>query len=310
MRNHRPRPTIRIFLCAVALALLAPTVQANGQGVTSTASAVQPAALPADQPAYKLLDGVPYRTVDGQILTCDLYVPQGEGPFPTVLFVHGGGWSGGDRKQLRRQASFLAERGFFGMAIDYRLAPAYPSPASFEDAQAAVVWLRSHASQYHLDPNRIAAVGSSAGGHLAAMLGVSSGPQSNPATKVEAVVSFNGIFDLNTMPPSAMVEKFIGSPCSTALDRCKSASPIAYVQSGLPPFLILHGTADKTAPYAQATSMVATLQAAHDSATLFTADGAPHTFWAQDRWMNPSFDAMYQFLVGKIARRSVTSPAH
>jgi acetyl esterase/lipase len=305
MHSLRPHPVIRVCLCAAALMFLSACSPAYGQGVTSTPSATQPAA----NSSYKLLDGVPYRTVDGQILACDLYVPQGEGALPVVLFVHGGGWSGNDRKQLRRQAAFLAERGFFGMAIDYRLAPEHPSPASFEDAQAAVAWLRDHASQYHLNPNRIAAVGSSAGGHLAAMLGVFSGPQSNPATKVEAVVAFNGIFDLNTMPPSAMVEQFIGTSCSASLARCKKASPISYVQNGLPPFLILHGTADMTAPYSQATSMVAALHAAHDSATLFTADGAPHTFWAQDHWMNPAFDAMYRFLASTIGQNAVSTPA-
>jgi acetyl esterase/lipase len=306
VHNHRPYTTVCAVLCTVAVVLFATFASARGQAVAPK----PPDAQTAAQLGYKLIDGVPYRTVDGQILACDLYVPPGNGPFPVVLFVHGGGWIAGNRKQLRRQAAFLATRGYFGMAIDYRLAPAYPSPASFQDAQAAVAWLRDHASQYHLDSNHIAAVGSSAGGNLSAMLGATSGPHSSPATAVEAVVSFNGIYDLNTMPPSGMVTKFIGTPCSAALERCKKASPISYVESGLPPFLILHGTADQTAPYTQATSMVAALQAADDSATLFTADGAPHTFWAQPRWMSPSFDAMYRFLAKTIGQNEVSSPAH
>lgn len=283
-----------------------PTVHAQ----TSRPPTPRATAQAEAEPTFKLVQNIPYRAVDNRTLACDLYIPKGNGPFPTVMFLHGGGWSGGDRKQLRRQASFLAERGFFGVAIDYRLAPEHPFPASLEDARGAVAWIREHAAQYQMDPKRIAAVGSSAGGHLAAMLGVGSGSRPNATTVVQAVVAFNGIYDLNAMPPSDMVARFVGSPCAAAPERCKEASPISSVRPGLPPFLLLHGTSDKTAPYTQATSMVAALLAAHDSADLFTAEGAPHTFWNQPRWMDASFRAMGEFLTEKLGEGTALSPAH
>ena len=297
------------LLCA-AVVLLSAGWEHAVHAQASVPQSPSPSTKTTAAPTFRLIDGVPYRTVGNQTLACDLYIPEGQGPFPVALLLHGGGWRGGDRKQLRRQAAFLAERGFFGMAIDYRLAPAYPSPASFDDSRAAVAWLREHAAQYHLDAAHIAAIGSSAGGNLAAMLGVSSGPHSDAGEAVDAVVAFNGIFDLKAMPPSTMVSDFIGKPCSVALQQCKQASPISFVQSGLPPFLILHGTADKTAPYSQATAMVAALQAAHDNAQLFTAEGAPHTFWIQPRWTESSFEAMDNFLKNVFGRNVTYSRDH
>ncbi len=285
--------------CVVALLCFIPESPSLAQTQVAT-----PQASAAS--SYQLVEAVPYRIVDGQTLVCDLYLPKGAGPFPAVLLIHGGGWGAGNRTQLRRQAAYLADRGYFGMAIDYRLAPANPFPAAFDDAQAALVWLKAHAVQYHVDPSRTAAIGSSAGGHLSAMLGVESGRNSSTgqAPGIQAVVAFNGIFDLNAMPPSQMVANFIGNACSDAPQRCKDASPLTFVRPGLPPFLILHGTADQTAPYAQATAFVAALQAAHDPVKLFTAPGAPHTFWSQPKWTEPSFEAMYAFLADTIGHSS------
>ena len=249
---------------------------------------------------YQVLDGIPYRKSSNQTLLCDLYVPAGSGPWPAVLLLHGGGWSGGDRKQLRRQAAYLAERGFFSMAIDYRLAPTHPFPAGLEDARAALAWLKQHAGEYHIEADKVAAVGSSAGANLAAMLGAGSGlsPRSDLVEdpSIQAVVAFNGIFNLSTMAPTEMIARYIGTPCSAAEKLCEQASPEAVIHAVPPPFLLLHGTADQTAPYSQATSMLATLRKAHGKAELFTADGAPHTFWAQTRWTEPSFNAMQAFL--------------
>ena len=88
-----------------------------------------------------------------------------------MVYIHGGGWSGGERTQLRRQAAYLAARGIAGMAIDYRLSGQANYPAALEDCLDAVRWLRANAGKYGVDPARVAAAGSSAGGHLAALLG-------------------------------------------------------------------------------------------------------------------------------------------
>lgn len=267
-------------------------------------------ALARDMPmsstaAFRFIEGTPYAHEGGETLVADLYLPKGMGPFPAALYLHGGGWSGGNRKQLRRQAAFMASHGVAGMAIEYRLDPKYHYPAPLHDAKEAVRWLRKHAAQYNIDPKRIAVVGSSAGGHLAALMGVTQGDSSlegngcckRYSSAVQAVVAFNGIYDLAAMSGRPrMIKNFLGRPCESNPTVCKAASPINHVSNDEPPFLIMHGTADQTAPFAQAKAMVQMLRKSGDTADMFIAPGAPHTFWAQKRWYGPSRDAMQKFL--------------
>jgi acetyl esterase/lipase len=249
-------------------------------------------------------EAVPYEVVGTETLVADLYLPQGKGPYPAVVFIHGGAWRSGTRAQLRGQAALMAENGFFGMAIEYRLAPQYKYPAAIDDASAAVRWLRAHAAEYNIDPDRIAAVGSSAGAHLASLLGtrstpLASGQKHRTATdaSVEAVVAFNGIFDFATWPAADKVSDFLGGQCPEVKEICEEASPMRQVRPGEPPFLLLHGTADETAPYTQATNFQQRLLQNKDSVELFTAPGAPHTFWDKPKWREPSFNSMRDFLV-------------
>src|SRR5436190_17481820 len=109
----------------------------------------------------------------GKALKLDLARPgEGAGPFPAVVCLHGGGWVGGSRKQMGQTIGVLARRGYVAVAPDYRVAPADRFPACVEDCKAAVRWLRRHAKQYNIDPDRIGVVGLAAGGHLACLLGV------------------------------------------------------------------------------------------------------------------------------------------
>jgi acetyl esterase/lipase len=281
------------FLIATACRLLCVSMFASAQNPAPDKSNDSPQ---SDSVKSSIISGVTYAAPDGTPLVADIYEPKGKGPFPGIVFIHGGGWRTGDRQQLRKQAQYMAERGMVGMAIEYRLAPAHPFPAALEDSKAAVVWLREHAKQYHVDKRKIAAIGSSAGGHLAAMLGVESASGKDKKADVQAVVAFNGIFDFEAMPPSTMVSDFLSKPCAEDLTVCKEASPIDHVHPSEPPFLILHGTADKTAPFSQAQAFVDKLKAEGNVAEIFVADGAPHTFWAQPKWQLQSFAAMESFL--------------
>lgn len=258
---------------------------------------------------YTVVPGIPYADPQGTPLLADIYLPKGQGSFPGIVFLHGGGWHNGDRTQLRRQARYMAEHGMVGMAIDYRLAPAHPFPAALNDAKEAVIWLRSHAAEYHVDSGKIAAVGSSAGAYLAAMLGVQSDlAQPGRRTNVQAVVAFNGIFDLEAMPPGTMVSDFLGKPCADAPTLCHQASPTDQISSRGPAYLILHGTADEMAPFAQANDFVEKLKNSNAHVELFTAEGAPHTFWAEPLWREPSFEAMANFLQ-KVFRTTGSQPS-
>jgi acetyl esterase/lipase len=252
-------------------------------------------------PGVKVLRAVPFAQVAGRPLLADIYLPAGAAVVPGIVFIHGGGWRAGDRTQLRRQAIYMAAHGMAGMAPDYRLAPAHPFPAALEDSRAAVAWFREHAAEYHVDPSRIAVAGSSAGGHLAAMLGVETDAKHKRPTDVAAVVAFNGIYDLNAMPASNMVSDFAGGHCAQEPAKCIAASPIDHIGKGGPPFLLLHGTADMTAPFSQATTFAAALKKAGYSVEFFTAEGAPHTFWAQKKWIDSSFAALNAFLQRALA---------
>ncbi len=130
------------------------------------------AALPArGEVAFDLVPDQVYAERDSGPLKADLYVPQGEGPFPAMIIIHGGAWATGTKEQLAGVAKALARLGYTSAAISYRLAPQHQFPAQIYDCQAAVRWLRANAAKYKIDPDRIGGYGYSAGGELVALLG-------------------------------------------------------------------------------------------------------------------------------------------
>src|SRR5215213_6757666 len=126
---------------------------------------------PAAEQTVDVLRNQVFAERDSGPLAADVYRPHGEGPFPAMLVVHGGAWRMGARADFAAIAHSLAEHGYTAVAIDYRLAPTYKFPAQIYDCQAAVRWMRSHAAELKIDPNRIGGFGYSAGGHLVALLG-------------------------------------------------------------------------------------------------------------------------------------------
>src|SRR5262245_29691065 len=167
-------------------------------------------ALPADaQPDKKgptLQKDLVYGKGGDQDLKLNLALPAGDGPFSAILCVHGGGWKAGDRADLNLLIAYLADRGFAAATVSYRLAPKHKFPAQIEDCKAAVRWLRANAKQHRINPDKIGAVGFSAGGHLVSLLGAADkdagleGKGGNPeqSTKIQAVVNFFGPTDLIT----------------------------------------------------------------------------------------------------------------
>ena len=173
----------------------------------------------------------------------------------------------------------LNRGGFAWFAINYRLAPKYRYPADLEDVTTSIRWLKKNAAEYHVDPKRIAISGHSAGGHLAALAAV----RASKADRVAAVVCFSTPFDLVGTPKMGdpmnpgLVPLFGFTNLTTksvALE--KEASPITYVKSGLPPFLILQGTADTAVAYSHATNMQARLNEAHVPCELIAIPGGSH----------------------------------
>ncbi len=237
-----------------------------------------------------------YGTVDGVDLTLDLYRPSSAGPHPAIVFVHGGGWTAGDKSMWEDEALRFADQGYVGISINYRLAPTYPFPAAVLDCKAAVRWLRTHAQELDVDPDQIGAMGSSAGGHLVAMLGVTDGSEGLEGTsgdlslssRVQAVVDYFGPTDLTAAANStdSAILAFLGGTCAQKPLPCWQASPVKYASPDDPPFLIVHGTKDARVPYQQSVALRDALQAVGVDVELLLLEGAGHgwrTYGTTDR---------------------------
>jgi acetyl esterase/lipase len=223
-------------------------------------------------------------------LKLDLAMPkEGDGPFPAIVCIHGGSWRGGNRQSLSQTLDVLAGRGYVAVSISYRLVPTATFPAQIEDCKAAVRWLRANAKQYKIDPDRIGAVGFSAGAHLACLLGVTDkkdgleGTGGNPdqSSRVQAVVSFFGPTDLLKKDWSEAVEKgilvpFLGGAYADKPELYRRMSPIVYVTKDDPPFLFFHGTADTLVGVRHSRQMAEKLKGVGVSAKVVELEGEGH----------------------------------
>lgn len=217
--------------------------------------------VPAAKPFTVMRDVVYTPAGWPETLKADLYLPQGMGAArPAVLLIHGGGWAAPDRReQMASIAERVAARGYVVMNATYRFAPQYRYPAPFEDLREALQWLRAHAAQHQVDPTRIAAMGYSAGGHLAALLGVVDGPA---AVRVQAVVDGAGPTDLAKYKGGKLVPQFLGGTQQEVPQQFVAASPISYVTADDPPVFLYHGTADVLVPDDHSRDFKAALDAA------------------------------------------------
>ena len=233
----------------------------------------------------------------GRDLTMHLVLPKKprNAPSPAFVWIHGGGWKGGTKDGGVRQCIPLVRQGFVGATIEYRLTGEAPFPAQIEDCKCAIRYLRAHAKKYNLDPNRIAVAGSSAGGHLAALVGTSggvadlegSGGWPKQRSDVQAVIDLYGPTDFKAFVSTPGYERHNddGSPESALLgggevlpqtEGIKRINPITYVDQDDPPFLIIHGSKDPTVPLNQSTALHDALQNAGVSTKLHVIDGARH----------------------------------
>jgi acetyl esterase/lipase len=257
----------------------------------------------------------------------DLYLPaNGAGPFPVVLWVHGGGWQGGSRElgptAFQRR---LLERGMALATVGYRLSGEAIWPAQIHDLKAAVRWLRANADRHALDTSRIGAWGSSAGGHLVAMLGTTGqeptleGALGNAAfsSRVHAVVDWYGPTDLLAMDaharsvgcpttghnlPNSPESRLLGGLLQDRIPQAREASPVTWVSADDAVFLLQHGSADCTVPWPQSAALHEALRAQIGAArvTYERLEGAGHG--------GPQFtgttnvDKVLAFFAGQFAR--------
>ena len=232
---------------------------------------------------------VEYGKGGGEPLTLNLARPKGEGePRACVLLIHGGGWAAGRKEVHDLQIREFAKRGYVSATVGYRLVPKAVFPAQIEDVKCAVRFLRAHADKYGLDPQRIGAVGFSAGAHLSMMLGVmgkddgleGEGGWTDQSSQVQAVVAFFGPTDfVNVDFPDAsrgIVERFLGGRREEHLDTYRKASPITYVTRGDAPMLLIQGTKDPLVPHDQALRMAEAMTAAGVHGRVDLLIGAGH----------------------------------
>jgi acetyl esterase/lipase len=258
---------------------------------------------PANTPAFgSIQKDVTYCTPSGDPQKMDLYFPKvSDGkPAPVVVYVHGGAWQAGDKTGGvgLSEMSILTQRGYLFVSINYRLAPRWKWPAQIQDVKCAIRFLRAHAKSYNLDPNRIGAMGGSAGGHLVALLGVTDtssgfdvGEYLGQSSRVRAVVDLFGPADLTveqfTETQANIVRGVFGAqaPGDPVLAK---ASPVTYISKDDPPFLILQGDKDTTVPPSQSQELYDRLKAGGVTATLVIVKNAGHGFAPAGGAISPS----------------------
>ncbi|MFA5808936.1 MAG: alpha/beta hydrolase [Thermoleophilia bacterium] len=255
---------------------------------------------------------VPYSGNSSAAQKMDIYYPaKMNGPAPAVMYVHGGGWTKGDKKDGAGADAIpdLVDAGFLVVSINYRLAPDDKFPAQIEDVKCAVRYLRANAARYNLDPERIGAWGGSAGGHLVSLLGVTDGNEgfegtggyAEQSSRVQAVVDMFG--------PSDLMKEFSGGAIGRALgmqvfgtsdqgsDILTQASPVTHVSADDPPFLILHGAKDDLVPTEQSQELYDRLKAAGVPATLVMVENAGHGFVPSGGQISPSRQELAKMIV-------------
>ncbi|HKB02602.1 MAG TPA: alpha/beta hydrolase [Gemmataceae bacterium] len=279
-------------------------------GLTALAAALPAAA----QPTFKTELDIVYSKPGERELKLDLARPaDGNGPFPCVVCLHGGGWRLGNKRDLRGWTEFLAHRGYVAASIGYRLAPDATFPAQIEDAKTAVRFLRAHADRYGIDKDRFAVLGYSAGGHLACLLGLADekcgfeGKECpDESSRVQAVVDYFGPTDLSGFAKDASSQRgvfgpFIGAKYADKPEAHDRASPIRYASRAAPPFLIFHGTKDGIVPIEQSRHLADRLRELGVSYRLVEVPDEGHG-WS-GRASAITTDETIQFLDAKLKKR-------
>mgnify|MGYP006298125229 FL=1 len=232
---------------------------------------------------------LPYSSHHQDVRLIDLFLPEPhEQNGRAILLIHGGGWQGGTRAGWHGVARHFCGMGYVTACPDYRLSPRWHHPAHVEDVRLAMGWFRSRAVEYGFEPDHVAALGSSAGGHLAAMLATI--PDDDPLgvtdelplghTRPDATICYCPVLDVAAWTETHYggVEAFLGVPPHRAPELCKEASPPARITGEEPPFLFMHGDADQTVPLEQSRRMAELLREAGVRAELMVLPGVGHGY--------------------------------
>lgn len=245
---------------------------------------------------------VEYGQPGGKPVLLDLHVPEGAGPFPAAILVHGGGFDGGHKDtNVKPLFEVLSNAGFAWFSVDYRLAPAAHFPQAIGDVDNSIRWVKANAMRYRVDVSKIALIGESAGGFLVNYAGT----HETPGTKIAAVVDFYGPVDygqqalarrdhperfnmvtINQHAANGGGIHFFGVEQldKAGLSKLRAISPVGAVHAGMPPFLCIHGTKDDQVSFEQSTEMCAAMKNVNVNCELITVDGGGH---GMNNWKAP-----------------------
>lgn len=238
---------------------------------------------------------VTYKSVDGIELKMDVFEPEGlkaNDHRPAIVFFFGGGWSGGSTKQFYQQAEAMAAQGMVAFSADYRV-KSRNKTTPFEcvkDGKSAIRWVRRHATEFGIDPDRIVAAGGSAGGHVAACTGViegheEAGEDTSITSVPNAMILFNPVLDTTDQGYGARNFK---------PEQQTEISPCHHVRKGIVPTLVFHGTADKTVPFENAERFKSLMKEAGNECVLVPFEGKDHGFFNGSFFRKSNGDADYE----------------
>jgi acetyl esterase/lipase len=232
---------------------------------------------------------VEYKNINGKSLQMDIYQPKGlTKPAPLLVFIHGGGWKGGQRSDYLVYLTHFAKLGYVTATVSYRLVGVAPYPACVEDIRDAVQFLYQNGEKYNYDPDRICLIGGSAGSHLAMLTGYGWKRKDAPVDttavkgiqhKIKAVVEIYGPVDFTTeyARNHSLITGFLKHTYQEAPELFVEASPITYVSKNSPPTLILQGTRDMLVPWTQAELLKKKLDSFGVPNVYCLVPGWPHT---------------------------------
>jgi acetyl esterase/lipase len=302
---------------------VAPTLQTEPATIPSPSATRLPTATSSPLETLGRIDrDITYCKVDGVDLKLDVYYPLRitDRPAPVTVDVHGGSWSGGDKAKSETMSDIpeLVKRGYLVVGVNYRLAPEYKFPAQIQDIKCAVRYLRAQAAKYKLDPNRIGALGCSAGGNLAALLGLTEGIAEfegggnylEQSSRVQAVVAMSAPADFTltsyNITHDKVFERVFGAT-SNSDPILTHFSPVTYVSKNAPPFFILGGDLDQTVPVQQSEELARRLNQAGGSASLQIVRNAHHCLPDPSPTMEPSRPEITR-LIADFFDRELASP--
>ena len=233
---------------------------------------------------------VEYGTANGKRLLLDAYVPAGTGRRPAVVMIHGGGWRMGDKASWQPEAERLAARGWVAFSINYRLDERVVFPAEIDDVQTAVSWVRAKAGEYGVDTTRIAALGESAGGHLAAMLATLGSGSLDAGARIRVGAAWSPPVDFTALAGSrgdGWAAPLFGCTRSTCGDLLARSSPVNHVDGSDAPLYLVNST-EELVPLSQAQAMAEKLKVAGVEHRLDVFPGNRHALDFRDDAWNPT----------------------